>query len=68
MSYVLCVPIALPGDSHGSGEPFPCRERQPRHGEYWVTVVVSWIAADPARSRQGAKSRRYLWVHPDDER
>ena len=31
MSYVPCAPIASPGDSHGSGEPFPGRERQPRH-------------------------------------
>jgi hypothetical protein len=31
MSYVPGAPIASPGDSHGSGEPFPGRERQPRH-------------------------------------
>src|SRR6266849_438544 len=31
MSYVPRAPIASPGDSQGSGEPFPCRERQPRH-------------------------------------
>jgi hypothetical protein len=29
--YVPGAPIASPGDSHGSGEPFPGRERQPRH-------------------------------------
>jgi hypothetical protein len=31
MSDVPGAPIASPGDSQGSGEPFPCRERQPRH-------------------------------------
>jgi len=31
MSYVPGAPIASPVDSRGSGEPFPCRERQPRH-------------------------------------
>src|SRR6267142_1226793 len=31
MSYVPRAPIASRGDSQGSGEPFPCRERQPRH-------------------------------------
>src|SRR6266478_8313740 len=31
MSYVPGAPIASPGDSHGSGESFPGRERQPRH-------------------------------------
>ena len=31
MSCVPRAPIASPGDSQGSGEPFPCRERQPRH-------------------------------------
>jgi hypothetical protein len=30
MSYVPGPPIASPGDSHGSEEPFPGRERQPR--------------------------------------
>jgi hypothetical protein len=30
-SYVPGAPIASPGDSHGSGESFPGRERQPRH-------------------------------------
>src|SRR6267142_3228348 len=49
MTYVPGAPIASPDDSQGSGEPVPCRERQLRHGEYWVTVVVSGIAADPAR-------------------
>src|ERR1700682_921601 len=31
MTYVPGAPIASPGYSHGSGEPSPCRERQPRH-------------------------------------
>ena len=31
MTYVPGAPIASPGDSLGSGEPFSCRERQPRH-------------------------------------
>jgi len=31
MTYVPGAPNASPGDSQGSGEPFPCRERQPRH-------------------------------------
>jgi hypothetical protein len=30
MTFVPGAPIASPGDSHGSGEPFPGRERQPR--------------------------------------
>jgi hypothetical protein len=34
-------------------------------GEYWVTVVAS--AGGPAGSRKSAKSRPYLWVHPDDD-
>jgi hypothetical protein len=31
MTCVPGAPIGSPGDSHGSGKPFPGRERQPRH-------------------------------------
>jgi len=42
MSYVPGAPIASPGDSHGSGEPFPGREPQPRRRRSGKPDNVGW--------------------------